>query len=109
LEGISESEYAGDPDKISFYGYILYICGAPIAWKSTAGIFFTLSSTEAEYYAASEITKEVILATNLLGEIQILLQFPITFKCDNVGAIYLAKNHCNSKRTKHINTRRHFV
>jgi hypothetical protein len=26
-----------------------------------------------------------------------------------VGAIYLADNHCNSQRTKHIETRRHFV
>jgi hypothetical protein len=26
-----------------------------------------------------------------------------------VGAIYLANNHCNSQRTKHINTQRHFV
>jgi hypothetical protein len=26
-----------------------------------------------------------------------------------VGAIYLANNHCNSQRTKHIDTRRHFV
>jgi hypothetical protein len=39
----------------------------------------------------------------------IQLQFPINIKCDNVGAIYLAKNHCNSQRTKHIDTRKHFV
>jgi hypothetical protein len=26
-----------------------------------------------------------------------------------VGAIYLASNHCNSQRTKHIDTRRHVV
>jgi hypothetical protein len=52
LEGISESEYAGDPDtRISVYGYVLYFCGAPIAWKSKAGKSVTLSSTEAEYYA----------------------------------------------------------
>jgi hypothetical protein len=37
LEGISDSEYAGDPDtRISVYGYVLYFCGAPIAWKSKA-------------------------------------------------------------------------
>jgi hypothetical protein len=37
LEGISESEYAGDPDtRISVYGYVLYFCGAPIAWKTIA-------------------------------------------------------------------------
>jgi hypothetical protein len=68
-----------------------------------------LSSTEAEYYATSEIAKEVIFAKNLLEEMGIQLQFPINIKCDNVGAIYLANNHCNSQRTNHIDTRQHFV
>jgi hypothetical protein len=67
------------------------------------------SSTEAEFYATSEIAKELILAKYLLEEIGIQLQFQITIKCDNVGAIYLANNHCNRQRTKHIDTRRHFV
>jgi hypothetical protein len=63
LEGISVSEYAGDLDtRTSVYGYVLYLCGAPIAWKSKAGNSVTLSSTEAEYYAASEVSKEVIFA-----------------------------------------------
>jgi hypothetical protein len=31
LQGISDSEYAGDPDThVSVYGYVLYFCGAPI-------------------------------------------------------------------------------
>jgi hypothetical protein len=68
-----------------------------------------LSSTVAEYFATSEIAKEAIIAKNLLEEILIQLQFPITIKCDNVEAIYLANNHCNSQRTKHIVTQRHFV
>jgi hypothetical protein len=47
LEGISDSEYAGDPDtRISVYGYVLYFCGAPIAWKSKNGKSVTLSFTE---------------------------------------------------------------
>jgi hypothetical protein len=50
LSGISDSEYAGDPDtRIIVYGYVLHFCGAPIAWKSKAGKSVTLSSTEAEY------------------------------------------------------------
>jgi hypothetical protein len=67
LEGISAIKYADDPDiLISVYGYVLYFCGAPIPWKSKAGMSVTLSSTEAEYYATSEITKEVFFAKNLL-------------------------------------------
>jgi hypothetical protein len=44
-----------------------------------------------------------------LEEIGIQIQLPINILCDNVGAIYLANNHCNSQRTKHIDTRQHFV
>jgi hypothetical protein len=51
----------------------------------------------------------VIFAKNLLEEIVIQIQFPINILCDNVGAIDLANNHCNSQRTKHIDTRQHFV
>jgi hypothetical protein len=45
LEGISDCEYAGEPDtRISVYGYV-HFCGAPIAWKSNAGKSVTLSYT----------------------------------------------------------------
>jgi hypothetical protein len=34
LGGTSDSVYAGDPHtRISVYGYVLYFCGTPIAWK----------------------------------------------------------------------------
>jgi hypothetical protein len=110
LEGISDSEYAGDPDtRISVYGYILYFCGAPIAWKSKSDKSVTLSSTEAEYFALSEAAKEVIFVRHLVKSMGIEIEFPIIIKVDNVGAIYLSNNHTTSQRTKHIDIRHHFV
>jgi hypothetical protein len=110
LEGISNSEYSGDHDtRISVYGYVLNFYGAHIAWKSKAGKSATLSSKESEYYATSDIAKEVIFAKKLLEEIGIQIQFPISIKCDNVGDIYFANYHCNSQCTKHIDTRQHFI
>ena len=110
MEGISDSEYAGDKDtRISVYGYILYFCGAPIAWKSKGGKSVTLSSTEAEYVASSEIAKEAIFVKNLLDSIGIKIELPITIRVDNVGAIYLANNYSTSQRTKHIDIRAHFL
>jgi hypothetical protein len=92
LEGISDSEYASDKDtRISVYGYILYFCGAPIAWKSKAGKSVTLSSTEAEYFALSEIAKEAIFVKQVVDSMGLNLVYPITIKVDNIGAIYLAK------------------
>jgi hypothetical protein len=67
IEGFSDSDFAGDKmTRKSVYGYIIYFCGAPISWKSKASASITLSTTEAEYYACSEATKEVIFIKNLL-------------------------------------------
>jgi hypothetical protein len=62
LSGISDSDYAGDKDtRTSVFGYVIYFGGAPIAWKSKAGKSVTLSSTEAEYFALSEVKKKSCL------------------------------------------------
>jgi hypothetical protein len=46
LVEISNSEYTGDLHTcISVYGYVLYFCGAHIAWKSKAGKSVNFSST----------------------------------------------------------------
>jgi hypothetical protein len=110
LEGISDSEYAGDTDtRISVYGYIIYFCGAPIAWKSKSGKSVTLSSTEAEYFALSEVAKEIIFIKQVIESMGYKMSYPIIIKVDNVGAIYLANNYTTSQRTKHIDIRQHFV
>jgi Reverse transcriptase (RNA-dependent DNA polymerase) len=58
LKGILDYEYSGDKDtQIIVYGYIVYFCGAPIKWISKSGSSVTLSSTEAEYFALSELAK----------------------------------------------------
>jgi Reverse transcriptase (RNA-dependent DNA polymerase) len=110
LEGISDSEYAGDKDtRISVYGYIVYFCGAPISWKSKSGRSVTLSSTEAEYFALSELAKEIIYLKQLIEHMGIIIGYPIVVRVDNVGAIYIGNNFSTSQRTKHIDVRAHFV
>jgi Reverse transcriptase (RNA-dependent DNA polymerase) len=110
MEGLSDSEYAGDRDtRISVYGYLIYFCGALIAWKSKSGRSVTLSSTEAEYYATSEVAKEIIFAKQVIESMGLRLSYPIIIKCDNVGAIYLSNNYTTGQRTKHIDVRCHFV
>jgi hypothetical protein len=85
--------------------YIIYFCGAPIAWKSKSGKSVTLSSTEAEYFALSEVTKEVMFVKQVLESMGIEIKLPILIKVDNVGAIYLSNNFVLSQRTKHIDIR----
>ena len=110
LEGISDSNYADDKEtRISVYGFIIYFCGVPIAWKSKSGKSVTLSSTEAEYFAISEVAKEILFVRQILNCIGIEIEYPIRIQVDNVGAMFLCNNFSTSQRTKHIDIRQHFV
>jgi hypothetical protein len=59
LEAYVDSDYAGDQDtsstRRSITGYVVYFCGVLIAWRSEQQGGVTLSTSEAEYYALSEV------------------------------------------------------
>ena len=67
LEALSDSDFANDKEtRISAYGYIVLFCHVPIAWKSKSMKSVVLSTTEAEYVAASDIVKEIKFLYQLL-------------------------------------------
>jgi hypothetical protein len=56
-----DSDYAGDKDtRISVTGYVIFVQGCLISWKSKSQRSVTLSSTEAEYVAISEVCAEIM-------------------------------------------------
>lgn len=58
---------AGDLDsRKSVTGYILYVRGVPLYWRSRAQKTTTLSSAEAEWIMLSEATKELMFVLQLL-------------------------------------------
>ena len=67
-----------------------------------------LSTTEAEYMAATEAVKEVIWLKGLLGDLGVI-QENIAVFCDNQSAIFLTKNQTYHARTKHIDVKYHYV
>jgi len=106
----SDSDYATDPEtRLSVSGFVLYLCGVPIVWRTKQQRSVTLSSSEAEYYALSEAVKEVRFIYQLLKEMGFDVELPITVRVDNIGAIFMAENMQVSQRTKHIDTRLRFV
>ena len=78
--------------RISAYGYVIYFCGVPVAWKSKSMRSVVLSTTEAEYVAISEVVKEIKFIYQLLESIDVKLSLPIKVRVDNIGAIWLANN-----------------
>ncbi len=71
------SDYGDKETRISIYGFILYLCGVPVLWKSKAGKSVMLSSTEVEYFSCSEAVKEVRFVTKLLESFGEKVQYPV--------------------------------
>ena len=70
----------------------------------------SLSSTQAEYVTLSEAACEACWLRNLYTELGLLDESqPTTIVGDNEGAIALAHNPQFHKRTKHIETRWHWI
>ena len=107
---MSDSEFGGDPKtRVSVSGWVIYFQGVAISWSSKAQRSVTLSSTEAEYMALSEVAKEIIFAKHVLDSMGIKVKLPIVINVDNTGAMFLGMNRMIGQRTKHIDIRAHFV
>ena len=108
--GYVDSNFATDiNDRRSTTGYIVILGGSVISWKLKKQGSTTLSSTEAEYVALSQCACELKFLIMLLKEVRVRLKLPIMIREDNTGAIFLTNNDVMSQRTKHIDTRYHFV
>ena len=110
LKALSDSDFASNKEtRISVYGYVIYFCGIPIAWRSKGMKSVVLSTTEAEYMALSEVVKELKFIVQLLQTMNIAEELPITVHVDNVGAIWLSNNRNTGDRSKHIDIRTSYV
>lgn len=69
----------------------------------------TLSSCEAEYIAATTATCQGVWLARLLGDLKNEESSNIVLKVDNKSAISLSKNPVFHDRSKHIDTRYHFI
>ncbi|CAL1698123.1 unnamed protein product [Somion occarium] len=105
-----DADWAADiNDRRSISGYTFIMSGGAVCWSSKKQKSTALSSTEAEYMAASNATKEAIWIRTFLSELGQLTSGPTTLFIDNQSAMALAKNAAFHDRTKHIAVRHHFI
>jgi hypothetical protein len=110
LEVFCDSDYAMDKETRRIVtGYVIFMDGSPISWRSKEHRDVTLSTTEAEYAALSEATREVKFVHQVLVIMGVEVDLPIRVNVFKIGAIFLFTNRTESDRTKHIDTRYHFV
>ncbi|KAL9261973.1 Retrovirus-related Pol polyprotein from transposon TNT 1-94-like protein [Drosera capensis] len=108
--GYVDSDYAGDLDKRrSLTGYVFILGGSAGSWRATLQDTVALSTTEAEYMATAEATKEALWLNRLVEELGVKQEESSVIFCDNQSAVQLTKNTMYHERTKHIDIRFHFV
>lgn len=109
VEEFSNSDYATDLDKRrSVTGFVFKVGGNIISWKSSLQSVVALSTTEAEYMALTEAAKEAIWLKGLCSELG-FKQDKVVIHYYSQSSITLAKNSVHHERTKHIDTKFHFI
>ncbi|KAJ9558432.1 hypothetical protein OSB04_013046 [Centaurea solstitialis] len=115
VAGYVDSDFAGDLDKtlvqICFFatvlkfiesrstaGYLFTMAQGPISWRSTLQSTIALSTTDAEYMAATEAIKEALWLQGLISELGIV-QNQVELHCDSQSAINLAKHQVLDRKT----------
>jgi hypothetical protein len=110
LDGYCDSDWANDPSsRKSTTGLVFALAGGAVSWMSRRQTIVALSTAEAEYVAACEAAMEAKAESNILQEILRSQAVELRIGIDNQAAHVLATNPTNSRRTRHIELRWHYV
>eukprot|EP00253_Pinus_taeda_P034533 PITA_34533 len=90
-------------------GYVFHMRSGAISWASKKQRVVSLSTAEAEYVAATSVACQVVWLRRVLIDLCHEQENGTTIYCDNSSAITLSKNSVFHKRTKHIDTKFHFI
>jgi hypothetical protein len=91
LHCYSDANFANDKSRKSRTGYLCMFAVGIISWCSVKQHCVTLSTTEAQFVAASEASKQIVWLKTMLGEIYGHEINAVLF-VDNAGAVQLARN-----------------
>jgi hypothetical protein len=110
LVGYSDADMAGDLDtRKSTTGTVFFLGKNIITWQSSKQKVVALSSCEAEYIAAATAACQGVWLARLLSDMIGLESGAPELRVDNQSAITLSKNPVFHERSKHIETRFHFI
>jgi hypothetical protein len=109
-EVFADSSYATNPDtRKSTTGVYVCVNGRAVLWYSKQQPVVATSTTEAEYIALSQGTKEALWLRKLQGDLQDEPRGATRIYEDNQACIRLAANPEAHARTKHIDIRFHMI
>ncbi|GJW26154.1 retrotransposon protein, putative, ty1-copia subclass [Tanacetum coccineum] len=108
----TDAGYLTDADNLkSQTGYVFVLNGGAVDWKSTKQSIFATSSTDAEYIAAFDASKEAVWIRKFISGLGIIptIKEPISMYCDNTGAIAIAKDDGVTKGARHFRAKVHYL
>ena len=83
--------------------------GGAVSWKSRRQDSVSLSTSEAEFVAASQCGQEVLYLREILLDFHQPQTSPTTVYEDNLACIAMSENAVRRKYSRHIDIRRYFV
>ncbi|GKC11683.1 retrotransposon protein, putative, ty1-copia subclass [Tanacetum coccineum] len=104
--------YLTDADDLkSQTGYVFVLNGGVVDWKSTKQSISATSSTDAEYIAAFDASKEAVRIYKFISRLNVVptIEEPITMYCDNTGSIAIANDHGVTKGARHFHAKVHYL
>ena len=90
-------------------GKIIYLNNAPVGWNSKAMSGVTLSSTEVKYVSMLEGLKDLKFIYMCLKFLKFWFNLPMLVLIDNISAIKMLDLKTNKCRTKHVDTKYHWI
>eukprot|EP00253_Pinus_taeda_P004819 PITA_04819 len=96
-------------DRKSISSYVFHMGSGAISWASKNQPIVALSTTEAKYVAATVVVCQAIWMRRMLRSLCQEQAKGIVIFCDNSSAIALSNNSVFHKRTKHIDTKFHYI
>ena len=111
LISFADADYASrSTDRRSVSGGVVMCAGGPVSWHSKTQKCVTLSTTQAEYVAMSDMGKEILFLRQVWCFMLPKARMPcIAMAEDNEGAIQIAKHPISNSNSKHIDVRHHFL
>ena len=106
----SDASYARDPiSRKSQFGWAAIMNDAAISWRSKLFARTCLSIMEAEYIGLAGAAQEAMYLLKLQRNAKMSDVKPIQIYCDNEAACSIAKDPTFREKSRHVETRFHFV